>query len=306
MAKISKLLTPKEIPTDISRDFPGRFHAEASELRGLVSEIEHILRVGSGQQKNINFWVRLENGTLYKTNDLEIVLRDENENSRLSRTRITLLVIIADLVGEKDVILKRIVVQFSRARVDNPRFYSWEHIQDETFNLNFHGINFRVRDKNRKSAMDIIEKLESKVKRFRDWYSIIPGNYEVFRKLLIQGLLFIIYGLVCFLPALILEHFRLPLPINLSGLVHDLLAAGSLALIAFGLFFILSILLFIISTLFLPTTYFEIGDEIKEYKKSLRTKIIAFIGIIIIGILTSILSDVIINLFKASSKGAGG
>lgn len=303
MSKNAKLLTPKEIPTEINRDFPGRFHVEVSELRRLVSEIEHILRTGKGQRQVINYWVRLENGTLYNTNDLEVVLRDENENSGVNRTRIALLVIIGDLVDEKGVTLKRIVVQFSRARVNNPRYYSWEHIQEETFNLNFHGINFRVRDKNRKSAMDAIEKLESKVKKFRRWYSLIPGNYEFFRKMFVQSLLFIFYGLACFASASILARFHLLVSIDFYSLIRDLLIAASLALISVGLFIIFIILLAITATLFLPTTYFEIGDEIEEYRKSLRTKIIAFAGVIIVGILTGLLQDVITNLLTGSGNG---
>ena len=131
-------LTPKDIPTEIVRDFPGRFYVEPLELRRLAAEINQLLVVDkNGQKKAIKFWARLENGTLYSTDDLEIVLKDENENSKVNKTRIMVIVIIGELVDEEDRALRRIVVQFSRAKEGFSRTHSWEQIQDETFNLNY-------------------------------------------------------------------------------------------------------------------------------------------------------------------------
>lgn len=300
--------TPKDIPTDIVRDFPGRFYATASDLRRLVIEIEQMLHIENKEKKVINFWVRLENGTLYHTDDLEIVLKDENENSKINRTRIMLLIVIADLIGENDDVITRIVVEFIRAKVNNPGSYSWEYIQDETFNLNYHGVSYRVKDRNRQSAMSIIEKLESRVKKFRRWYSDFPRYIESLRKLLVQDLYFFLYGLFCFASAFYLEHFHSPLPIYFSSFVHDLLAASSLALLTIGAF-LLSFIVFTLTLIWIaPPTFIEIGDEIKEYQTNLRIKEF-ILGTVVLGIILGIISGVLQDLLMSiilPRRGSGG
>ena len=302
--KKNAITTPKDIPTDVVRDFPGRFYVEPLELRRLAADIDQLLWIEKeGQKKTIRFWVRLENGVLYDTDDLEVVLREENENSKSNKTRIMLMVVIGELVEENDEFVRRIVVQFSRAKESLSRTFAWEHIHNETFNLNYHGLNYRVRDKNRQSATTIIDKLESRMVKFRRWYSVLPPNHRLELKSISTGLQLLLFGIVGILSAILLEKVSLPLPIPLYSAVYNTMTAMSLSLISFSLLYIVLFIALFAIMWFIPPTAFEIGDEVKEIQQGKKTREFILVTIVlglILGVASGILHDFLVNVFHRS------
>ncbi len=288
--------SPLNITTEVERDYPGRFVVEVIELNRLLADITRQLKPENDKQAlKISFWVRLENGVVYETDKLEDVFKEENSR----RKTIRLLVIYAELVDTEDKVLRRIVIQFSRGdRKDKPDML--EHIKGEAFNLSYHGLNYRVRDKDRASALEVISIIEERLVKFRGRSSEIPLirvtphtlAITLAISVTITLLIYAISGLASsFSTFLYYPRFTTDFLQAVGFSVVGLALAAILAQIIIGGFYWL-----------IPETYFEIGDEINEHKR--RQKLRKFV---VIGILFAIIVDIAANLLTPTvSSWLGG
>lgn len=289
---------PQKITTQIEHDFPGRFIVEIVELKRLISDIKFLLKPETNQKLQLKYWVRLENGILYETEDLETVLKEENSR----RLQIKLLIVFAELFASKSAKepIRRIVVQLSRGNENHGRNsfeQTLEHIRGESFNINYHGLNYRIRDKDRDSALKVITTLEERLSKFQRWYSrgftqlrIQPQNFA-FSVMLTTMYVLLIYTLASALPQTF-GYFFVP------RFTTDFLRGVAISLI--GFIFLGSIMLGIVRLInwLLPSTYFEIGDEIEQRKKEQKTREIVLIGIVL-AVIVSIIANLITPFFSS-------
>lgn len=113
--------------------------------------------------------VGLRNGIAYETDDLDVVLKEENARG----LKIVLLVIHSEVVDKDGKLLRGILVHFHRGIMN--RASDWlEMSTGIKFNLNFEGLGYSVRAMNRQSALEIIGKLEERLAKFRRYYSGLP------------------------------------------------------------------------------------------------------------------------------------
>ncbi|MBN1815557.1 MAG: hypothetical protein JXA14_27235 [Anaerolineae bacterium] len=162
--------TPDSIKTSIVRDLPGRFVLEQVELERLLLDIRSLLgEEGESQHLRVRYWVGLQNGIIYETENLDVVLSEENAQS----LTIQLFIVFGELLDEEMKTVRSIIVHFGRGR---PRA-SEDRLELEDggwFNLDYLGLSYRVKKRNREAALDVIAKIEERLKKFQRWYSNIP------------------------------------------------------------------------------------------------------------------------------------
>jgi hypothetical protein len=284
---------PQSITSEIERDFPGRFVLTEIEIQRLLDDIQRILKPSKNQVLRISFAVRLANGIIYQTNDFGTILKDENSGGQT----ITLIVVFAE-VFEKENLVRRIVAQFSRGS-EQEREGKLETIHGEAFNLNYHGINYRLRDTDRKSALKAIDVLETRLGKFRTWYSAFPVNFINFRNVGISIAVSIAYSLLVYMVASfsprMLSFFNPP------RFTIEFLQAIAFSMVSFVILaLVLSGVIVFIGWLLPPTTI-AIGDEIENHKKEMKIREFVLITVvlgIVLGVISGFAQDWIKELFS--------
>lgn len=264
---------PSNITTEIIRDYPGGFVLERVELDRLLEDMQRLLRKETDDQESeIRYWVGLKNGIIYETEDLDLVFSEENAQS----LTIVLFIVFGQLTEKEQTPVRRIIVHFSRGKPS----LGADHLETsggQWFNLNYRGISYRVMDENRQSALEVINAIEERLKKFRRWYSgfkIIPINLRVLAINLTSSIGF---GVVLYIFSVLVP--KVGTTIRLTGyrgwsdfdamLYHT---ANFIRVAAYGVFAVLIILVLTlgvytaINWLIAPSVI-AIGDEIKTYKR---------------------------------------
>lgn len=274
---------PKSITTDIERDYPGRFVVEEVELHRLLDDIRRLLKKEGSQHKlETMFWVRLASGIFYRTTDLDDILREENSRRR----KIMLLVIFAEIISEENEVIRRIVVQLSRGEPLS-RINRLEHIRGESFNINYCGLNYRVRDQSRESAMEVMDQLEERLAKFRRWYSSFPSipitpRSFVFNVVISLVFTLLIYILATIVPGSLRSVYSVPI------FTEQFLQSTAVAMVSLVIIAVIAYALLCMFNWFLPPTYFAIGDEVGNHKSELLLRQF-ILGTIILGLILEVI-----------------
>jgi hypothetical protein len=264
---------PKNITTEIIRDYPTRFYLDETELRRLVADVESLLKEGTKKPK-IKYWVGLENGIVYETNNIETVTAEENSRSLTIR----LLIIFAETENSDNQPPRRIIVHFSRGRIS--REINTIHLDDDWFNLNYEGISFRIKDRTRDATLKSIKALEERLGKLKRWHSVAPKLSINRRTLDFQmsislALGFLIYSLSALLN--IMKNPRYSLFLHTQDFLWG--AATGAVIVALGIF-LLDIAVVSINWI-IPPTVIAIGDEIIQSKKNQKLREYIFWSIIV-------------------------
>ncbi|MBX3038714.1 MAG: hypothetical protein KF758_17515 [Anaerolineales bacterium] len=286
-------ITPQDIPNEIVRGYSGRFAARKIELERLLNECKtQLSKELESKTLEIKFLVGLRNGIVYETEDFNVILQEENSQS----LKIVLLVLSGQVLNSSGEVEKRILVYFSRGMMNR----AWDYVEMSNgyrFNISSMGMGYLIKERNRQSALDIIETIEDRLKKFRPFYSFFPEiNLDVtyisilVYQILLLGIVF--YFLVWFswsflgvFPEFwdywfIFPKFTSPLVTSIV-LVFIVSAIGTLLAVSLN-----KVVLW-----FIPSSFLEIGDEVEEYKKQSNLRQAVFWTIIVGGIV-----GIIVNL----------
>lgn len=278
---------PKNITTEIIRDYPTRFFVGVKELQRLIDDLEKLLKENSRNPK-IKFWVGLKNGMIYETDDINTVIAEENARN----LKIQFLIIFAESVSKESTSSRRIIVHFSRGQIK--REIDHVHLGDDWFNLNYEGISYRIKDRTRDATLKSINAIEERLKGIKTWKAprVLVNNRSITNQIFI----FFVFGvLFYFLSAMLdLQNSRFSYFANTSTFISGA-ALGSLILMI-GVF-IANVGLLFFNWAISPATI-AIGDEIEQHKKDekLREYIFWSIGIaLILGVAVNVITSYFIK-----------
>jgi hypothetical protein len=275
---------PKNITTEIIRDYPTRFYLDETELRRLVVDVESLLKEGA-KKPNINYWVGLANGIIYETNSLDTVLSEENTRS----LTIKLLIIFAETEKSDSQPARRIIVHFSRGQVS--REVDAIHLGDDWFNLNYEGISFRIKDRTRDATLKSITAVEERLGKLKRWRSVAPRfsinrhaiNFQLSISLALGILLYSLSALVD-----IMKNPRYSLFFHTQDFLSG--AATGAIIVFIGIILLNAAVLSI--NWIIPPAVIAIGDEITQSKKNQKLREYIFWSIIVAAVV-----GVAVNLF---------
>ena len=200
----------QSIPNNISRSYPGRFIIEEVEIKRIITDIQDLLEPNEPNHSlQILYLVGLKNGIAYETNDIDVVLSEENAQS----LKIVLFVIHAQVLDKDGKAVRGVLVHFHRGKMNRASDFL-EMSTGIQFNLNFDGMGYYVRDTNRQASLDIIEKLEERLKKFRRFYSNFPQLVSPFFPPALLVFVSFVIGLLLYF--LVIFIGSLP-PITISG-----------------------------------------------------------------------------------------
>lgn len=286
---------PQNIPNEIVRSYSGRFIIKRIELERLVADIKTLLSQGLGDNYlKLKFLVGLRNGVVYETEDLSVLLQEENS----SRLRIVLLVVSGEVFSQSGELERRIIVYFSRGGMNRAGDYV-DMSNGFRFNISAHGMGYVVREKNRQYALDTIENIEDRLKKSRRIYSDFPEINLKFGDLLVSIFFYALVGIAFyfliwfgwqflgFFPDgwgdwFVFPKFTEPLVASII-LVYVVTMIGSILAFSVGKTFLW----------FMPPSLIEIGDEAEDYQKQNNLRQLAFWTVIvggIVGILVNLIT----------------
>ncbi len=289
--------SPQNLPNEISRGYPGRFIVDEIELKRLVSDIQELLLSETDSNSlHILYLVGLKNGIAYETEDLDVVLKEENAQS----LKIVLLVIHAQVLDKDGKLMRGILVHFHRGKMN--RASDWlEMSTGVKFNLNFEGLGYYIRDMNRQSALEVINKLEERLKKFRRYYSNFPEFVNPYFPFASFGFATFVTGILLYL-AVIFVGVLPPITISGETIGEKFIFPKFTTTLATTVFagFILAVIVGLLISLIvnglnwlIPPSVIAIGDEANIYKKQLRLRESIFWTIIIgglVGVVVNILT----------------
>ena len=264
---------PKNITTEIIRDYPSRFYLDETELRRLVVDIETLLKEGAKKPK-VKYWVGLANGIVYETNSLDTVIAEEN-NRNLT---IKLLIVFAETENSDNQPSRRIIVHFSRGQIN--REINEINLDNDWFNLNYEGVSFRIKDRTRDATLKSIKTVEERLNKLRRWHSIAPrislNRYAInFQLSVTLALGFPLYSLYAVVD--IMNNPRHSLFLHTQDFLLG--AATGSVIVAIGII-LLNIAILSINWI-IPPTVIAIGDEIMQSKKNQKFREYFFWSIIV-------------------------
>lgn len=280
---------PGNITTEIVRDYPGRFVLEQVELERLLKDIQRLLKPEDEKQNlKFRYWVGLANGVVYETDELDLVLHEENAQS----LTIVLFILFAELTDQDETLLRRIVVHFSRAQPSTAED-ALRLPGDEWLNLKYRGLSYRVKDRDRDSALEIISTLEERLNKFRRWYSSCPDFSMSPRRFARGYVLFLTYTLLVYASSTILpaiaDYSSVRMPRGTLSFVRE----AALGMLVFAIIAALAVGVLWLIDWIVPPSVIAIGDEIENYRKQKKLREMILWGILIaavVGLVVNYLS----------------
>ena len=284
---------PQDIPNEIVRSYSGRFLVKKIELERLVNDIKVNFSKDIGHKRSeLKFLVGLQNGVVYETEDFNVVLQEENSQS----LKIVLLVISGQVFATPDVVERRILVYFGRGHMNR----AWDYVDMSNgfrFNVATGGMGYLIKERNRQSALDFIENIEERLKKFRSFYSNFPEIKFDLSSILVMIFYVALMGTVVYFliwfgwqflgmfpeiwdPWFVFPKFTQPLIASLV-FTYSVIVLGALLV-----YFLGKVVLW-----FVPSSMIEIGDEVEDYKKQNNLRQAAFWTIIVGGIV-----GIVVNL----------
>lgn len=291
---------PKTVTTEIIRDYPARFVIEETELRRLVVDINSLLKPETADQFiKIRYWIGLKNGIIYEIDNIDTLFSEENSQD----LTILVFIILAELLDRNNKQIRRIIVHFSRGK----RTFSSNELKadsGEFFNLEYHGMSYRIKERNRDAALKMIDVIESRLNKFKRWYSgfqEIRVNPIVVAFNLSTSIIvaFLLYGLAVATPE-INSFFRSsdgnydsPQIIYIPRFTSDFLIAIAFVMIFVVFGVIIAALIIRALNWMIPPSIVAIGDEKQTYKRALKIREGIFWTVIVGGIVSAIVNYLI-------------
>lgn len=276
----------KNAKTDIIRDYPGRFYLDEKELRRLIAELEIVMLQGLPRSDlSVKYCVGLENGIIYENDNIDVLLSEENAR----KLTIRLIIIFAELVNQAKEPVRKVIIHFSRAK--RTRKDDMLIVFDETFNINFRGLSYRITDKDRDAALRLINSLEERLGKFRRWHNSIP-EFPLSLQFVFAQLLFIclVGAILVLLPNIWPQQDVVVFSRSSYALINSF---GSLILVV-GVAVALILVLLLVFNWLLSSSVIAIGDEIQINKRGQKLREYVLWSVVvaaIVGVLVNILTS---------------